>query len=119
MLFRSVVNLGVKFTILVYSTYNKKEVLANCISKVKEFFNIDNWQFSQPINVGQLELEIAKTEGVQSVSDVEIYNISGGNYSLCEYNIKAATKHKVIYPPKDPAIFEIKYPDSDIQGKCL
>lgn len=114
-----IINVGVDFTILTYSTYNKKEVLANCISAVKKFFDIELWQFSQPINIGQLELEIAKVEGVQAVSDLKFTNIVGGNYSLCEYDLDAATKHKIVYPPIDPAVFEIKYPDVDIRGKCL
>jgi hypothetical protein len=114
-----IVNIGVDFTVLTYSTYNKKEVLANCISAVKKFFDIELWQFSQPINIGQLELEIAKVEGVQAVSNLEFTNLVGGNYSLCEYDLDAATKHKIVYPPIDPAVFEVKYPDVDIRGKCL
>lgn len=114
-----IINVGVDFTVLTYSTYNKKEVLANCISAVKKFFDIELWQFSQPINIGQLELEIAKVEGVQAVSNLEFTNLVGGNYSPCEYDLTAATKHKIVYPPIDPAVFEVKYPDVDIRGKCL
>lgn len=114
-----VVNIGIDFTVLTYSTYNKKEVLANCISAIKKFFDIELWQFCQPINIGQLELEIAKVEGVQSVSNLEFKNLVGGNYSNCEYDLIAATKHKIIYPPVDPSVFEIKYPDVDIRGKVL
>lgn len=114
-----IVNIGVDFTVLTYSTYNKKEVLADCISAVKKFFDIELWQFSQPINIGQLELEIAKVEGVQAVSNLEFTNLVGGNYSPCEYDLDAATKHKIVYPPIDPAVFEVKYPDVDIRGKCL
>jgi len=114
-----IVNVGVDFTVLTYSTYNKKEVLADCISAVKKFFDIELWQFSQPINIGQLELEIAKVEGVQAVSDLKFTNLVGGNYSPCEYDLVAATKHKIVYPPIDPAVFEVKYPDTDIRGKCL
>lgn len=114
-----VINIGVDFSILTYSKYNKREVLAKCIESVKSFFDIDLWQFSQPINVGQLELEIAKVEGVQSVSNLSIFNNVGGNYSLCEYDLESATRNKIIYPPIDPAIFEVKYPNTDIRGKCL
>jgi hypothetical protein len=114
-----VVNIGIDFTILTYSTYNKKEVLANCIDAMKKFFDIELWQFNQPLNISQLELEIAKVEGVQSVSNLEFRNLVGGNYSLCEYDLKAATKNKIVYPPIDPTVFEVKYPDVDIRGKVL
>jgi len=114
-----IINIGVNFTLLTYSNYNKKEVLNNCIDAVKNFFNIDLWQISQPININQLELEIAKIEGVQSVADLEIVNIIDSGYSICEYDLKSATKNKIIYPPIDPAIFEIKNPNIDIKGRTL
>jgi hypothetical protein len=115
-----VINIGVDFSITVYKGYNKKDVLKNCISAVKTFFDVDFWNFSQPINLSQLELEIAKIEGVQSVSEVNVFNktINDGNYSYVEYDIQSAIKNKIIYPSVDPSIFEIKYPDVDIRGTC-
>lgn len=113
-----IINIGVNFSITVFNGYTKKEVLLECISAVKDFFNIDNWNFSQPINLSQLQLEIAKVEGVQSVVSLKIVNktILDGNYSPVEYDITSATKNGIIYPSVDPSIFEVKYPDSDIRG---
>lgn len=116
-----VINLGVDFTITVYKGFNKKDVLLNCIEAVQAFFNIDNWNFSQPINLSQLQLEIAKIDGVQSVVNLTISNKTAldGDYSSVEYDIEAATKNGIIYPSVDPSIFEVKYPDSDIKGSVL
>jgi hypothetical protein len=116
-----IINIGVDFTISVYKGHNKKDVLSNCILAVQDFFNIDRWNFSQPINLSQLQLQIAKVDGVQSVIDIDIYNKTAlnGNYSPVEYNISAAIKNGVIYPSVDPSIFEIKYPDNDIRGTCI
>lgn len=116
-----VINIGVEFDIMVYKGYNKKDVLKNCIASVKQFFNIDRWGFSQPINLSQLELEISNTDGVQSVTRVLVTNKNKnqGNYSSVEYDIASATKNKIIYPSLDPSVFEVKYPDVDIKGTCL
>ena len=114
-----IINIGVDFTILTYSTYNKKEVLTECLNAVKQFFDIELWQFSQPINIGQLELEIAKVGGVQAVAKLEIINLAGDGYSIYEYDLKSATRNKIIYPPIDPSVFEIKNPEVDIRGKVL
>lgn len=116
-----VINIGVEFSITVFKGYTKKEVLYNCITAIQNFFNIDNWNFSQPINLSQLRLEIAKVEGVQAVVTLEIINktVVDGNYSSVEYDIDAATKNGIIYPSIDPSIFEIKYPDTDIVGTVL
>jgi len=58
-------------------------------------------------------------EGVASVQNVEIVNKCGGIYSRNSYNIKEATKNKIIYPSLDPSIFEVKFPDKDIKGKAI
>lgn len=113
-----IVNIGVDFKIMVYSNYNKQDVLNSCITKVQDFFNIDKWYFDMPINLGQLQLAIAQVDGVQSVTKLSIKNLSDndGNYSPYEYNIDEATRDNIIYPSLDPSIFEVKYPNDDIRG---
>lgn len=116
-----IINIGVDFTITVYKGFNKKDVLLECIQAVQNFFNIDSWNFSQPINMSQLQLEIAKVDGVQSVVNLTISNKTAldGDYSPVEYDIDSATKNGIIYPSVDPSIFEVKFPDSDIKGSVL
>ena len=60
-------------------------------------------------------------EGVQNIIDVEIENKfdSTLGYSGNVYNIEQATRDGIIYPSVDPSIFEIKYPDRDIQGRAV
>jgi len=113
-----IINIGVEFKITVFKGFNKSEVLTNCIQSVKSFFDIDKWSFNQPINLSQINFEIMQNEGVQSVSDIVIKNltIDDGNYSPVAYNISIATQNNIVYPPKDPSVFEVKFPDSDIKG---
>ena len=116
-----VVNIGVDFEIIVYSNYNKREVLAECLAKLQQYFEIDNWTFNKPINISEIELIIANVEGVMSVPSVKISNLCGGdgNYSTNRYNIEDATKGKIVYPSLDPCVFEVKYPNKDIKGRAL
>ena len=116
-----IINIGVDFKILVYNNFNKKEVLDQCLQKAKDFFNVDKWYFNQPININQLELELAKVEGVQSISEVVFKNLNqnDGNYSPHEYNLYEATHNKIIYPSLDPSVFEVKFPDNDIRGAVI
>jgi hypothetical protein len=116
-----IINIGVDFQILTYSNYNKQDVLNNCIANVKDFFNIDKWYFDMPINVGQLQLAIAQVEGVQSVTNLKLKNltINDGEYSPYEYNLDEATVNNIVYPSLDPSVFEVKYPDDDIHGSCI
>ena len=116
-----IINIGIDFKIVVYNNFNKKEVLDQCLQKAKDFFNIDKWYFNQPINTNQLELELAKVEGVQSVAEVKFKNLTqnDGDYSPHEYNLSEATHNKIIYPSLDPSVFEVKYPDNDIRGAVI
>lgn len=114
-----IINIGVDFEIRVYGSYNKREVLTRCIVELQEYFNIDNWTFNMPINISEVELLIAGVEGVQSVPKCEIINKCLGRYSKHSYNIQAATKNKMVYPSLDPSIFEIKFPNQDIQGRAI
>jgi hypothetical protein len=114
-----VINVGVDFEVRVYGGYNKREVLTKCITELKEYFNIDNWTFNMPINISEVEILIAGIEGVQSVPKCEITNKCLGNYSSNSYNIQEATKGKMVYPSLDPSIFELKFPNKDIQGRVV
>ena len=114
-----VINVGIDFEIRVFNSYNKREVLLQCITEIENYFNIDSWTFNQPINISELELIIASVEGVQSVPKCMIENKCGGSYSKHKYNIESATKGKMVYPSLDPSIFELKYPGKDIKGRVV
>ena len=118
-----IINIGVNFEITTYSNYNKREVVLTCVQALTDYFNIYNRKINQPINLSELELELANVNGVATVPTLEIYNIcvdgSQSNYSLNEYDIKAATKNKIVYPSLDPSIFELKFPNTDIKGRAL
>jgi hypothetical protein len=116
-----IINIGLDFEVICYQNYNKNEVLANCLTQLQDYFNIDNWTFNKPINISEIELILANVEGVMSVPSVKLYNLCGGdgNYSPNRYNIDEATKGKIVYPSLDPSIFEVKYPNKDIKGRAL
>jgi len=114
-----IINIGVNFEITTYKNFNQREIVLTCINELKSFFDVNNWQFNQPINLSDIELTIAMVEGVASVQSVEIVNKCGGIYARNSYDIKAATKNKIIYPSLDPSVFEVKFPDKDIKGKAI
>jgi len=116
-----IINIGIDFSIIPLPGYQGKEVLLKCINKLKTIFDIDLWQFNEPIMLGNVATELDKIEGVQTVIDLDVhckYDVGAG-YSGNFYDIKSATKNKIIYPSQDPAIFEVKYPDDDIRGKVV
>jgi alanine dehydrogenase len=62
-----------------------------------------------------------EVEGVQTVKNITISNKVGTNlgYSQYAYDVTGATINNVVYPSIDPMIFEVKYPNQDIQGRVV
>ena len=125
------INIGVKFAIISQRGFNKNEVLFNCVETIKNHFNINKWQFNQPIVTSDIAYKISLVDGVASVVPpvednpqkqlVLIENkwrFSEG-YSGYVYDLQSATKDGIIYPSLDPSIFEVKFPNSDIQGRVV
>jgi hypothetical protein len=116
-----IINIGVNFDIIVLPNYNSNQVLFNCIAALKTYFAIDNWQINQPILLRDIYVLLDRIDGVQTVKIVNITNLVGENigYSPYAYDTTAATINNVVYPSLDPSIFEVKYPNQDIQGRVV
>ena len=116
-----IINIQVEFDIIVLPNYNNNETIGRGITAISNYFQIDNWNINQPIMIKDLLILLDKVEGVQTVMEVNIKNLSGVSkgYSQYSYDIKAATNNSIIYPSVDPMIFELKYPASDIVGRVV
>jgi hypothetical protein len=114
-----IINIGCNFDIISRPNYNGQDVVARCLVELKKFFSVDNWQINEPIVLTDIYTLLDTIDGVQTVKSVQITNKSGGNYSAYSYDISGATLNNIIYPSLDPSIFEIKYLNSDIQGRVV
>ena len=126
-----IINFGIKFGIITQRGYNQNDVLFKCIQRVREFFRVEKWQINQPIILSDVAYQISLVEGVASVVPpdgnepgnplivVENKATEASGYSGNVYDISQATREGVVYPSKDPSIFELKYPTTDIVGRVL
>jgi hypothetical protein len=116
-----IINIGVNFDIIILPNYNSNEILSKCILALQDYFAIDKWQINQPIVLRDIYVLLDRIEGVQTVKTVNITNLVGENlgYSKYAYDIQGATQSNVVYPSLDPSIFEVKYPNQDIQGRVV
>lgn len=134
-----IVNLQCEFTVMV-DRANKQEVLSNCLQRLKDYFNINNWQIGQPIYVANVETILQQIQGVTNVVDLKFYNIWGTNeINQRKYSDLEMGRYRNIIIPKNDytsnryeidlynntilgypdTLFEIKFPDSDLIGKVL
>ena len=116
-----IINIGVNFDVILLPNFNTQTVLNACINALKDYFDIDKWQINQPILINNVRNVIDNVDGVQTVKKLEFINKVGESdgYSKLAYDIKGATINEILYPSLDPSVFEIKYPDTDIQGRVV
>ena len=116
-----VINFSIDFDIITFKQFNNQEVILNCIDVLKDYFNIQKWQFNQPILISEVFNTIGQVPGVQNVESVSFNNKAGEalGYSKYSYDFNSATVNNIIYPSQDIGIFELKYPNSDIKGRVV
>lgn len=116
-----IINIQVNFDVVLRPNYTSREVLALCLTLLKDYFSRQKWQINQPIVLSEIYTLLDQVAGVQTVQKVQINNIAGTTkgYSQYSYDIPGATLNGVIYPSLDPSIFEVKFPDTDIQGRVV
>jgi hypothetical protein len=116
-----IINIGVNFEIITLPNFNNNIILLRCVDALQNYFNINEWQINEPIPLREIQIILDRIDGVQTVKNVEIVNKVGQSlgYSNYAYDIEGATNNNTVYPSIDPMIFEVKYPDTDIQGKVV
>ena len=116
-----IINIGVNFDIIVAPNFNNSETITKCIDSLTNYFSIDKWQINEPILMKNLFILLDKVQGVQTVQDVQIVNLTGASlgYSDFAYDVTGATIDNVIYPSIDPMVFEVKNPNQDIKGRVV
>jgi phage-related baseplate assembly protein len=114
-----VVNIGVRYEIVLRPSATAKDVLTKCTEALQDYFKIEKWSINQPVNLSKLYTLLDRVKGVQTVQHIELTNKAGGEYSQYGYDITGATKNNIVYPSYDPCIFELKYPNTDIEGRIV
>ena len=119
-----IVNIKISFSVVINTQYNSSLVIKDIINEMQNFFNYRNLQIDKPINITELINIIFSIDGTISLpseNGLKITNLVGKinnkNYSNYSYDIKNATlKQKGIILPPVGGIFEVKYPNFDIEG---
>ena len=116
-----IINIGINFDVIMLPNFNNRIVLNTCITSLQNYFETDKWQINQPILINNVKNILDTVEGVQTIKNLTIINKSGtsSGYSEFAYDIDGGTIDNVLYPSLDPSIFELRFPDIDIQGRVV
>jgi len=117
-----IINLTIAFDVVVDPSLNKQIVLQNILNSLGDNLSVQNFYIDQPIVMSNLQSVIFSVNGVVSVVDMKIFNVTGvvNNrvYSDVTFNVDENTRKGMLYPPPG-GIFEFKFPEVDIVGKAV
>ena len=117
-----VINLGVRYKIVVDATSNANLVIQDCNTRLKNYLKVDNFQIDQPLVISDLSNIVLNAPGVLSLVEMIVENRTGViddlMYSDSYMNIEASTVNGIIIPDTG-VIFEVRYPDTDIIGNTV
>ena len=112
-----IINFGLQIEIVVAPNVNKYDVVAAVLKNVKELFDRNKIQIGMPIIESDIQAAVFMTPGVMSLVGFTISNLRNTvgdlEYSSYEHDFQAL-KINGMYYLNDGGIFELKYPDSDI-----
>jgi len=75
-----VYNLGIEVDVFVDKNYTTQDVVANVLTTIKEYMDVNNHDMGEDIFIGDLEREINSLDGVISLIDLRVYNLYGKQY---------------------------------------
>ena len=117
-----VIDLSVDVAIVLDSAQNSGQVISSVIDKVSTYFNPQTRQLGQNVYLSELRSIIQNTNGVLTVSTLDIFNEVGGQYSSAETSMEYSDPAVKLIGPVDDTIFaqpsqvyQIRYPGKDIK----
>lgn len=117
-----VVNLQLKFSVVIDPSLNRSAVLSAVLTKLQDQFSVRKMYIDQPILISDVTNMIYSVMGIVSVDNVQFINVAGlvenRAYSETIHDVKSNTKRQMLFPPTG-GIFEIRYPDVDIIAKVV
>ena len=117
-----VIDLSVDVAIVLDSAQNSGQVISSVIDKVSAYFNPQTRELGQNVYLSELRSVIQNTNGVLTVTTLDVFNEVGGQYSSAETSMEYSDAEVKLIGPVDDTIFaqpsqvyQIRYPGKDIR----
>ena len=112
-----IINIGIDFVIKTVEGANRSVVISSAIETIKSKY-AEGFFIGEPIYISDIYSELKKSQDILDVIKVKIVNKTGGQYSYVSYDVNSnlSSAGDYLICPKN-AVFELKFPNSDIKGK--
>lgn len=112
-----IINVGIEFVIKTVDGADRSEALASAIARLADKYS-EGFFIGEPIYISDIYSELKKEPNILDVIKVKIVPKTGGSYSYVDLQINKnlSPDGSYLMCPKN-AIFELKFPQTDIKGK--
>jgi hypothetical protein len=115
-----VINLEIRYSVLSAPTANNYDVIVGCTNRLVSYFADNYYDIGEPFKITDIYKILNNLENVIDTRDVTVLPVAGANYSDLDvsYQSMISSDGRYLFPPKN-AVFEIKYPATDITGEVI
>ena len=112
-----VINLGINFVAKAKIGADKFDTLNQAVNRLKSRFK-EKFYIGEQISITDIYAELKKVDGILDVTNVQLINKTGVNYSsvALDINKNLSPDGTYLIVPRN-TIIEFKYPETDIIGK--
>ena len=112
-----IINIGIEFVIKTVDGADRSEALAAAIARLSDKYS-EGFFIGEPVYISDIYSELKKEPDILDVIKVKIVPKTGGSYSYVDLQINKnlSPDGSYLMCPKN-AIFELKFPQTDIKGK--
>ena len=122
----NVIDLTLNIDVVLDNSQTQGALIAQIVNLVTEYFSPTNRQMGENVYISEIRRQIQSQNGVISVSDIQVFNKVGGQYSSSEtsqsYENPTTKQIKLInntiYAEPDQ-IYQIRFPNKDIKVSVL
>jgi hypothetical protein len=117
-----VIDLSINVSVVLQATQNSGQIISDVINNVTAFFDPLSRQLGENVFLSELKSIIQSQNGVITVSDLQVFNNVGGQYSSSETSMSYLDPETRQIRPVDDTLFaepnqiyQIRYPGKDIR----
>jgi hypothetical protein len=122
----NVIDLAFDIAVVLDSSQSQGAIIAKIIDLVSTYMSPANRQLGQNVNISELRRQIQSENGVLSISDIEVFNKVGGQYSSSQtsqaYSNPSTKQIGLISDTifaEPTQVYQVRFPNNDIRVSVL
>ncbi len=112
-----IVNFGVKYQVSLEANANRYTVINRANQRLAKYYVKNQFDIGQPILLADVFRELLKVKGILDVQSVQVVPKQGGRYSESNFDFQSnlSADGRMINAAQT-TIFEMKFPNTDMEG---